>query len=118
MRDRYWNFIYNLIAPFYDTVHQLDKRIKYGSENVVRAEYIANFSLKPRARILETAAGTASNAQFLAPNIDYFGLDISWRMLQRAKHNLEKWGRVGELVHADGLFIPFHGTSLLFAFPC
>lgn len=109
LAGRNWRskFIYDLTACWYDPIVSLGDRIGLNTELRVRREYIARIEIKPGARVLETAAGTASNLRFLPDEIQYYGLDISFAMLKYAQQKAEKSGRQVELVQADCGYIPF-----------
>lgn len=103
--------IHDIFAFSYDFVVTLGDRIRLNSEHKVRQEYIANLPIQDEERVLETAAGTAANLFHLPKNIDYFGLDISFPMLKRAKVKARKAGREAELIQADCAYIPFRDET-------
>ena len=106
-RNRGSKLIYDLTAWAYDATVTLGDRIGLNTEGRVRRETIANLDLSPGDRVLETAVGTASNLSYLPEGIDFYGLDISFPMLKRARLKAEKSNRQIELVQADCGFIPF-----------
>ncbi len=103
--------VHDLTAFAYDTVVSLGDRIQLNSEQHVREEVISKLPIQHGDRVLETAAGTASNLFFLPEEIEYFGLDISYPMLRRAARKAQKAGRTIELVQADCAFIPYRDNS-------
>ena len=59
-----------------------------------------------RARLLEVGCGTGRiGAQFNAAGDNYFGLDLSMKMLR--EFGGKKFARRPNLVHADGCRLPF-----------
>lgn len=109
--NRQSKMIHDIFAFSYDFVVSLGDRIRLNSEHKVRQEYIAKLPIQEEERVLETAAGTAANLFYLPKNIDYFGLDISFPMLKRAKNKARKAGREAELIQADCAYIPFRDEA-------
>jgi ubiquinone/menaquinone biosynthesis C-methylase UbiE/uncharacterized protein YbaR (Trm112 family) len=106
-RNIWFRRFYDVVAFAYDSVVNVGDTLNINSEGIVRREYIGKFEIKPREKILETAIGTASNLFFMPPDGEYYGIDISMRMLKRAKKKLSKRKRTAELFHADGEHLPF-----------
>jgi ubiquinone/menaquinone biosynthesis C-methylase UbiE len=106
-RNRGSKLNYDLTAWLYDPIVSLGDRIGLNTELRVRREYIARMQINSGAKVLETAVGTASNLDYLPGEIDFFGLDISFPMLQRAQMKARRANRPVELVQADCGFIPF-----------
>ncbi|TAK12812.1 MAG: methyltransferase domain-containing protein [Anaerolineae bacterium] len=111
LRTRFYRRFYDLAAALYDPVVRAGGQIGVNHEERLRREVIAALEISPGARVLETAIGSALNAPHLPPNIQHFGLDLSWGMLGRARRNLAAWGRAAHLVQADGAFIPLHTAA-------
>lgn len=109
--NRQSKMIHDFFAFSYDFIVNLGDRIRLNSEHKVRQEYIAKLPIQEEERVLETAAGTASNLFYLPKNIDYFGLDISFPMLKRAQRKARQAGREAELIQADCAYIPFRDEA-------
>jgi ubiquinone/menaquinone biosynthesis C-methylase UbiE/uncharacterized protein YbaR (Trm112 family) len=110
-RSRWSKLIYDLTAFAYDPIVSLGDRIKFNSEQRVRESVIAGFDLPSKPRILETAAGTASNFFHLPKDCNYFGLDVSFPMLKRAQRKIHWAGRVAELFQAEAAYVPFRDDT-------
>ena len=106
-RNRTSKILHDIWAFGYDTIVSLGDKIQLNSELLVRKQYVASLKLDPGDKVLETAAGTASNLFHLPEHIDYFGLDISFQMLKHARKKAAAAGRTIELVQADAAHIPF-----------
>ena len=102
---------YDLTAALYDPIVGLGDRLGLNTEHRVRETYIRALDVKTGSRVLETAAGTASNLLFLPEEIEYYGLDISFPMLKRAKFKAERANRFAELIQADGAYVPLRDES-------
>lgn len=98
---------YDSVAPIYDTVIDWGSRTGIGSETWIRQEIIAQLPIKPGDKVLETAVGSALNLSYLPEHGDYYGQDISWGMLRRARRNMAASSRAMELFQTDGAYLPF-----------
>ncbi len=114
LRARFYRRFYDLAARLYDGVVQSGGRWGINAEERLRREVIAQLALPPGARLLETAIGSGLNAAHLPPDIEYFGLDLSWGMLAAARRNLAAQGRAAHLIQADGAYIPLHTAAFDF----
>ncbi len=110
-RTRAYRLFYELIAPAYDPVLYLSARWRVSTEQAIRENVIANVSIQPGDRVLDVATGTGLNLRFLPGGAEYFGVDISYRMLRRTQGNLERWGRAAELLQASGEYLPFRDNT-------
>lgn len=54
-----------------------------------------------RGRVLDVACGTGTNFAFLPASTDLVGVDLSPEMLAKARRELDRLGRDGELVRMD-----------------
>jgi len=97
--------LYDRIAPGYDLAehlyHWFTRKPNY------RHEFISELELKPHARVLEVSIGTGANLRFLPPDIEFYGVDISWGMLHKCERNLLKLGRKAHLFQAEAERLPF-----------
>lgn len=114
LRLSFYRRFYDLTARLYDGVVQAGGRANINHEERLRRELIHTVDLPPGARLLETAIGSALNAAHLPAHIEYFGLDLSWGMLQQARRNLAAIGRTAHLIQADGAYIPLHTAAFDF----
>jgi len=110
-RNRSSKLLHDWIAFSYDAIVSLGDKIQLNSELRVRQQYVAKLDLKPGDKVLETAAGTASNLFHLPEQIEYFGLDISFQMLKYARKKARRADRQVELIQADAAHIPFRNES-------
>jgi len=110
-RNQRSKLIYDLTAALYDPIVNLGDSLGLNTERRVRQDYIRSLEIQPGDRVLETAAGTASNLLYLPEEIEYFGIDISFPMLRRAQRKAEKAGRFAELIQADGAYVPLRDAS-------
>jgi ubiquinone/menaquinone biosynthesis C-methylase UbiE len=110
-RSKWFRRFYDAIAFAYDGVVNFGDRLRFNSEGIIRKEYIGNLEIKTGEKVLETAIGTASNLFFLPPDGDYYGVDISAKMLKHAKERLQYRKRTAQLFQADGEYLPFKDNS-------
>ena len=110
-RNRTSKFLHDTWAFGYDAIVSLGDKIQLNSEQIVREKYIAALNLASGTKVLETAAGTASNLFHLPESAEYYGLDISYQMLKRARRKAKAAGREIELVQADAAHIPFRDET-------
>jgi ubiquinone/menaquinone biosynthesis C-methylase UbiE len=110
-RNRFFRWLYDVIAFAYDPIITLGDALKVNTEGIVRREYISNLNINPGDKVLETAVGTASNILLLPEEGDYYGLDISWRMLKIAQKKISSVHRKAELFQGDGAFLPFRDDT-------
>ena len=110
-RNRLWRWLYDRLSFAYDFTIDLGHRLRVGTEELIRRDYISGLPVKSGGKVLETAVGTAANFKFLPSSARFYGLDISMRMLLRAQRNLDRWGRQAELFHADAERLPFHAEE-------
>ena len=104
-RNRSSKILHDMWAFGYDAIVALGDKIQLNSEQRVRDNYIASFVIQPEDKVLETAAGTASNLFHLPEDVHYYGLDISFQMLKAARRKAENAGREIQLFQADAAHI-------------
>ncbi len=85
---------YNRIAPVYDLMELLPER-RYSSwrQRV--------WSLVEGPQVLEVGVGTGKNFPYHPPNVQITGIDLSDRMLARARRRAEQMGRALTLRQMD-----------------
>jgi ubiquinone/menaquinone biosynthesis C-methylase UbiE/uncharacterized protein YbaR (Trm112 family) len=103
--NRKYQTMYDRLAPGYDAAEKLYLWILRKPN--FRHEYIRDLEIRPGARVLEVSVGTGRNLQILPPNIEFFGLDLSWGMLRRCLRNLKTWHRDAELFQGEAERLPF-----------
>jgi ubiquinone/menaquinone biosynthesis C-methylase UbiE len=106
-RSKWFRHFYDAVAFAYDSIVDLGDILRINSEGNIRQEYISRLDIHPGEKVLETAVGTASNFLFLPSHGEYFGIDISLNMLNRAQKKLTSAHRKAELFHGDGAYLPF-----------
>jgi ubiquinone/menaquinone biosynthesis C-methylase UbiE len=97
--------MYDRIAPGYDLAERLQRWFTRKPD--FRLEFLNELEIRPGDRVLEVAVGTGANLRYLPGNIDFFGIDLSWGMLQKCRRNLRKWQRKAHLFHAQAGRLPF-----------
>lgn len=103
--------LYNRTAQFYDLATKLFAYWKDGGEEKRRLQYLSKIEVQPDGKLLEVSIGTGINLRYLPRNVEYFGLDISWKMLRRCQRNIIKWGIRAELFLGMAERLPFKDTS-------
>ena len=94
---------------FYDKISFLYRWSARFSKNGIE-ELLGDMAVKNGDRILEVSVGTGDNLRYLhekAPKADYWGLDISARMLHQCQKNLKRWGISAELAHGNAEQLPY-----------
>lgn len=110
-RSRWFRWFYNQAAFAYDRILDLGDLLGVNSEGLVRENYVGELNLPKGGRALEIGAGTGSNRLALPRGCDYYGLDLSRRMLKRARRKTEKAGLKAEWVQGDGAYLPFRDDT-------
>jgi phosphatidylethanolamine/phosphatidyl-N-methylethanolamine N-methyltransferase len=93
-----WRF--DRIAPFYDALEAI-------LEVRARSWRRALWSRAGRGRILELGVGTGKSFPFYPAGIDVTAIDISERMLERARRRAERLGTRVSLQVADAQALPY-----------
>lgn len=96
--------VYDRVARFYD-VYTRPMEAMGGSRARRRL-----FS-RARGRVLELGIGTGANIPFYPPDVDLTGVDISARMLERARRRTRRLGRGAALLQADIEHLPYLDDS-------
>lgn len=103
--NRKYQTMYDRLAPGYDIGERLYRWISRKPD--YRLEYIGELEIPPGARVCEVSVGTGANLRYLRPDIEFFGLDLSWGMLRRCRRNLKRWQRDAPLFQGEGERLPF-----------
>jgi len=102
-----YNQFYRKSAKYYDPVMK-SLALLFGGEARFRNEYLSLLEIEKGSKVLEVSIGTGTNISLLTDQADYYGVDLSWNMLNRCQKNLEAWGRTAELFYGNAECLPFH----------
>lgn len=108
--NRKYQRMYDRLAPGYDFAEQAYRWFTRTTRDAARRGYLDEIEIQPGFRVLEVSVGTGANIALLPP-VEFFGLDISWGMLQRCRKNLARWGLSAELFLGEGEKLPFQDGS-------
>lgn len=109
--------MYDFIAKGYDFFSFLAKFkffAKYfgvAEEMPSEQRLLEGLRIKPGDKVLETSIGTGANLPYLPKDADYYGVDISSKMLKICQRNNKKWGYKLQLVLANAEELPFKDES-------
>jgi ubiquinone/menaquinone biosynthesis C-methylase UbiE len=110
-RNRQFRQLYDRVAIFYDVQSHIYAFLSGERLGALRREFLAELKFHPGDRVLEVSVGTAWNIRLLPPEIDFYGLDISWGMLEKARRNLRRWKREAHLFCGEAENLPFADGS-------
>ncbi|MFN8254935.1 MAG: methyltransferase domain-containing protein [Bacteroidales bacterium] len=113
-----YNRLYNKLAWSYNFSQRIYFWFKFGSEKKFREPFLSELDIKDGHKVLEVSTGTADNFRFLNRKADYYGVDISMRMLLQARKHLKRWKINGTLVHCEGENLPFADNYFDVVFHC
>lgn len=91
--NRHYQANYDRFARFYDLSTWLYSCWKGTSTPARLREYLDKLEIQAGDRVLEVSVGTGRNLRHLPREAQYFGLDISWGMLQQCRRNAARWQR-------------------------
>jgi ubiquinone/menaquinone biosynthesis C-methylase UbiE len=97
--------LYDRIAPGYDLAEHLYRWVMRKPD--FRLEYLKELEIPEGATVLEVSVGTGANLRYLPENIDFYGIDLSWGMLNKCQKNLKKWHRQAHLFQGEAERLPF-----------
>jgi ubiquinone/menaquinone biosynthesis C-methylase UbiE len=106
-QNRQFRKLYDHVAIFYDVQSHIYAFLSGQKLRALRSGFLAELDFRPGDRVLEVSVGTAWNLQLLPPGIDFYGLDLSWGMLAKARRNLRRWNREAHLFCGEGENLPF-----------
>ncbi|MDE3137410.1 MAG: methyltransferase domain-containing protein [Acidobacteriota bacterium] len=106
-RNRQFRKLYDRVAIFYDVQSHIYAFLFGQNLRALRSGFLAELEFRPGDRVLEVSVGTAWNLRLLPPEIDFYGLDLSWGMLAKARRNLRCWKREARLFCGEGENLPF-----------
>jgi len=104
--QKYQRF-YDKIAGLYDLWEVVYAGLLHGGRDSARHNLLQRLVVKGNNKVLEVSIGTGVNLKYLPAEADYYGLDISWKMLQCCRRNLPKWNRSAILFHGMAEDLPF-----------
>ena len=109
--NRKYQKLYDRIAVGYDLAGTLYAFFRRADLRAMRWGYLGELEIKDANRMLDVSVGTGINIQFLPPSIEFYGLDLSWGMLQKCRRNLRKWRREASLFYGEAENLPFKDAS-------
>lgn len=99
---------YDRIAPFYDLGQRLWRWLSQAPDP--RPSWIAALELQPGMRVLEVGIGTGLNLPYLPADVDVYGVDLSWGMLDRCSRKLRRSVGSTHLFQAEAERLPFRAA--------
>jgi ubiquinone/menaquinone biosynthesis C-methylase UbiE len=106
-QNRQFRKLYDRVAIFYDVQSHIYAFLSGQNLRMLRGGFLAELEFRPGDRVLEVSVGTAWNLRLLPPEIDFYGLDLSWGMLEKARRNLHRWKREAHLFCGEAENLPF-----------
>lgn len=110
-RNRQFRQLYDRVAIFYDVQSHIYAFLSGQRLGALRRGFLSELDFRPGDRVLEVSVGTAWNLRLLTPAIDFYGLDLSWGMLEKARWNLRRWKREAHLFCGEAENLPFADDS-------
>lgn len=101
--------MYDRLASGYDLVERLQRL--FGRKPGYRLVYVEELEIAPGARVLEISVGTGANLPYLRPDVEFFGIDLSWGMLHQCARKVRKLGRRAELFECEAERLPFRNAA-------
>lgn len=109
--NRKYQKLYDRIAVGYDLAGTLYAFFRRADLRAMRWGYLGELEIKDGDRVLEVSVGTGINIQYLPSSVEFYGLDLSWGMLQKCRRNLRKWRREAILFYGEAENLPFKDAS-------
>jgi ubiquinone/menaquinone biosynthesis C-methylase UbiE len=111
--NRKYQQFYDRIAFFYDAYITLTAvLVRRRSWRKARGELTAELGVVPSGgRILEVGIGTGLNLEILPRDLEYWGVDISSRMLRRCRRRSRRLGRPVHLFQAEAEALLFQDRT-------
>jgi ubiquinone/menaquinone biosynthesis C-methylase UbiE len=103
--------MYDRIAVVYDLGEKLYGWWKGLGHGEMRQPFLKDVVVRPGNKVLEVSVGTGANIWLLPNDAEYYGLDISWKMLRRCQRNAKKLKREIELIQGSAEHLPFRDDS-------
>jgi len=109
--NRKYQKLYDRIAVGYDLAGELYAFFRRVNLRAMRGGYLDELEIKDGDRVLEVSVGTGLNIRYLPSSVEFYGLDLSWGMLQKCRRNLRKWRREASLFYGEAENLPFKDAS-------
>ena len=106
-----YQMLYDRIAPAYDVSTRLYARWKSGAEATRRKAYLELLEVRAGASLLEVSAGTGANWAHLDRSLDFYGLDLSARMLARCRRHARERKLRFQLCQGVAEHLPFPNSA-------
>lgn len=103
--------MYDRMAPIYDLYEKILTLFMHVDQGKIRGQFLNELEIKDGNNVLEVSMGTGLNFKFLPKTANYYGLDISWKMLKKCQKNLKKWKLYAELFRGEAENLPFRDES-------
>jgi ubiquinone/menaquinone biosynthesis C-methylase UbiE len=103
--------LYDRIAIGYDFAQKLWGWWRCINPSDMRRHFLKDLVVRPGNLVLEVSVGTGANIWLLPESAQYYGLDISWKMLKRCQRTAQKLKRDIELVFGSGEHLPFRDET-------
>jgi len=103
--------LYDRFAPFYDFSTRLYAWWKSGADATRRRIYHEFLEVRPGASFLEVSVGTGANWTYLNREMDFYGLDLSARMLARCRSNARRLNLRFQLCQGLAEHLPYPGSA-------
>ncbi len=100
---------YDRVAPFYDFSQRVGHWL--GQTPNRRSSWLASLDLHSGMRVLEVGVGTGANLAYLPGDVDVYGVDLSWGMLNACSEKLKRAGRKAHLYQAEAERLPFRAAA-------
>jgi ubiquinone/menaquinone biosynthesis C-methylase UbiE/uncharacterized protein YbaR (Trm112 family) len=110
-RNRQFRQLYDRVAIFYDVQSQIYAFLSRQNLRQLRSGFLAEIAVRRGDRVLEVSVGTGLNLPLLPDGIDFYGLDLSWGMLEKCRGNLRRWKRQARLFCGEAENLPFRDAS-------
>ncbi len=110
-RNLQFRHLYDRVAIFYDVQSHIYAFLSRQNLRKLRSGFLAELECRSGDRVLEVSVGTGLNLPLLPKGIEFYGLDLSWGMLEKCRRNLRRWGLQVELFCGEGENLPFRDGS-------
>jgi len=103
--------LYDRFALFYDLSTRLYARWKSGGDAARRKIYLEFLEVQAGASFLEVSVGTGANWAYLNREMDFYGLDLSAKMLARCRSNARRLNLRFQLCQGLAEHLPFPSSA-------
>jgi len=103
--------MYDRFAPFYGVLTRLYAWWKSGADANRRKAYLDLLEVHGGASFLEVSVGTGANWQYLKPDMDFYGLDLTAGMLDRCYRQARRLKLRFELCQGLAEHLPFPSAA-------